>query len=745
MEGNKRRGRILKRLRRKIACVILSIMLFNMVALSVPLYAVAVPDQSVIDDNFPESYQSQINALKAKHPNWTIKAFHTNLDWTTVINSEVSGTFSRIQDSAFGDAWKRLESINDSNYNAAGFVLASRSAVEYTMDPRNFLNDETIFQFRVIDKNVSSDTEAAVNQTMINTPMANTSYANIIKGVGDSQGVSPVFIASRIRQETSCNTVNNPSINGKDPDYPGYYNFFNIGASDSASSPVKYGIKLAYSKDWNTPQKAISGGIDIIKSKYINFGQNTVYFQKFDVANPYGNAKAILAYQYMSNVSAPEGEAKIAYNGMNIAGTLENAYNFYVPVYKNMPAIACPVPSTGYYLDDNTKVYLDDPYTNDASDTFNIRSAADDLISSNIVYRLTQSCDVNQKTVLTRVKKGVNTGWDYVEFTVGGENIRGYIKNSYVFEYPYNKVTGVTLNKTSMSLKIGNNETLIPTVLPNDAEFKNVTWSSSDNTIATVDTTGKVNAIKEGSANITVKTVDGLFVATCNVTVTAKDPSINLSKKQYNVIKDKSITINAIPSDTDISEYDLSVADESIAKIENGKLKGASAGTTKVIATLKGTSIKCESDVKVTDISMDSLTIDNSLTVSDDILTKIQPKTKVSEIKGKINYDNAVEVKNISGKVIGADELVGTGTTVSIKDINGDEIHSYTVVVYGDVNGDGAVSPSDYVKIKNHILKREQINKGLEIAGDPNKDSKISPSDYVKVKNYILGSEDIIQ
>ena len=82
-------------------------------------------------------------------------------------------------------------------------------------------------------------------------------------------------------------------------------------------------------------------------------------------------------------------------------------------------------------------------------------------------------------------------------------------------------VTGVSLNKTSMELEAGVSERLTVTVSPADATNKSVTWSSSDPSVATVDTNGNVEAISAGTATITVTTVDGSFANTCAVTVTA--------------------------------------------------------------------------------------------------------------------------------------------------------------------------------------------------------------------------------
>ncbi|WP_205242148.1 Ig-like domain-containing protein [Enterococcus gilvus] len=77
------------------------------------------------------------------------------------------------------------------------------------------------------------------------------------------------------------------------------------------------------------------------------------------------------------------------------------------------------------------------------------------------------------------------------------------------------------MNKTTTSLVVGANETLTATITPSTATDKTVTWKSSDITTATVDTAGKVSAVKEGKADITVTTTTASKTAKCTVTVTA--------------------------------------------------------------------------------------------------------------------------------------------------------------------------------------------------------------------------------
>ena len=84
-------------------------------------------------------------------------------------------------------------------------------------------------------------------------------------------------------------------------------------------------------------------------------------------------------------------------------------------------------------------------------------------------------------------------------------------------------VTGVSLDESSITLDVGGNQTLTATVTPEDATNKKVCWSSDNEAVATVSEDGVVTAVAGGTAVITATTHDGLFTATCTVTVNAPD------------------------------------------------------------------------------------------------------------------------------------------------------------------------------------------------------------------------------
>lgn len=111
------------------------------------------------------------------------------------------------------------------------------------------------------------------------------------------------------------------------------------------------------------------------------------------------------------------------------------------------------------------------------------------------------------------------------------------------------------------------------------------------------------------------------------------------------------------------------------------------------------------------------------------------PSTTSKNIKDK--HPDAI-IKKIDGTDISSIDIsIGTGMTIII------EGNTYTAIKYGDTNGDGAITPSDYVKIKNKIMGVSTLSGAYEKAADINKDETISPADYVKVRNYIMNVNDI--
>lgn len=88
-------------------------------------------------------------------------------------------------------------------------------------------------------------------------------------------------------------------------------------------------------------------------------------------------------------------------------------------------------------------------------------------------------------------------------------------------------------------------------------------------------------------------------------------------------------------------------------------------------------------------------------------------------------------------------QIAGTGVTISVSISELKE--TLTIVVYGDVDGDGSISAVDYVRVKNHIMGSSTLSGVNEMAANVNKDDSISAVDYVNIKNYIMGNSNVIE
>lgn len=148
--------------------------------------------------------------------------------------------------------------------------------------------------------------------------------------------------------------------------------------------------------------------------------------------------------------------------------------------------------------------------------------------------------------------------------------------------------TGVKLNTSSVSVKVGKTYTLKATVTPGNATVKTVTWKSSNTKVATVDKNGIVKGIAKGTATITVTADDGNKTAKCKITVkNIEVTKITLSKTSLSLAKGKTYTLKATvsPGNATVKTVTWKSGDTKIATVSSdGKVKGIKKGTVTVKA-----------------------------------------------------------------------------------------------------------------------------------------------------------------
>lgn len=332
--------------------VVFGICIFLIGFMAMPIEKAAA---QVINDNIEEidtirypGVKEAITNLKLSHPNWNFKILYTGLDWYDVIQNEYTGHFGTptnlipANSSTYNNNW--ICSICGSKlYDTGDWYCASESAIEYMVDPRNFLDQSNIFQFLELTY-TNYNYEQIVNMVM-GSYLNSTSIIDTIIDTSKIYSVNPYYIIARLIQEQGKSGTELVLGNGYNGNYVGYYNAFNIGATGNTRSEVIInGLKRAQKEGWTSLEASIRGGIKIISRNYIAKGQNTLYFQKFDVENSDGS---LYTHQYMQNLLAAKNEGAQLFKVIKSLG-LDNSYDFIIPVYENMPRFTITEPNLQY-------------------------------------------------------------------------------------------------------------------------------------------------------------------------------------------------------------------------------------------------------------------------------------------------------------------------------------------------------------------------------------------------------------
>ncbi len=230
-------------------------------------------------------------------------------------------------------------------------------------------------------------------------------------------------------------------------------------------------------------------------------------------------------------------------------------------------------------------------------------------------------------------------------------------------------VTSITLNKSTLSLKEGESETLVATVGPDNATDKTVTWSSSNASVATVDQSGRVAALKEGTATITAKAGDK--TATCSVTVSKNVvavTSIALNKTSLSLKEGESETLVATVSPDNATDKTVtwSSSNTSIATVDaSGRVTAIKEGTATITATAGDKSATCsvtvsKNVVAVTSIALNKTSLSLKEGESETLVATVSPDNATDKTVTWSSTNTSVATVDASGRVTAIKE--GTAT-----------------------------------------------------------------------------------
>ena len=258
--------------------------------------------RTLMQSGFPRSYAESLLALHKKYPEWEFKPFITGLKWADAVKGEHTPHNKQLIENSVEPIWMcQCSSCKGVIQESNRWVSASQEAVEYYLDPRNFLDEKSIFQFETTTYDASHTIES-VEAILKSTWMHNSkitylnpfgtkktyvldgkeiTYAQAIMKAAKDKGMSAYYLASKIVQEVGSSSASNAggSCGNKAP-YNGIYNYYNIGAYTGAVDGLKWANGYMKTKAATKMYKEAKTSSTVVKS--LGKDVELYYIQKVD-------------------------------------------------------------------------------------------------------------------------------------------------------------------------------------------------------------------------------------------------------------------------------------------------------------------------------------------------------------------------------------------------------------------------------------------------------------------------------
>lgn len=320
-------------------------------------------------------------------------------------------------------------------------------------------------------------------------------------------------------------------------------------------------------------------------------------------------------------------------------------------------------------------------------------------------------------------------------------------QNCYVWFYTCD-LKQFEIDRTSLTLNVNEVATLNVTLDYSEGSIVNLYWTSSDaNIVKTIVGVDKnkticISGIKKGKATITVQAGNNGETRTCEVEVVEPSKSITLNKESLNLNVGESYKLEAqvLPETTSYPDVKWSSSDEDIVTVDSeGNAKTVAPGIAKVIAeTEDGTINSCIVLVLGKQLPITTIPYTSMM--------KFNTKTLINSIVNTSNFpvlenDYKIKIYNAKGNLKDITDIIGSKDKIQVIDNYGDTVSEFTVVVPGDVTGNGSARMYDSFEILKGAISG---NKGLDEIDieirDFNNDGNVRMYDAFQfLKQAILG------
>ncbi len=322
-------------------------------------------------------------------------------------------------------------------------------------------------------------------------------------------------------------------------------------------------------------------------------------------------------------------------------------------------------------------------------------------------------------------------------------------------ETQFRDVDSITINKTDLTLNTNQTENLTASLSPSNATDKDVTWESSDKTVATVDSSGKVTAVNSGTATITASSIDNtkkfrnytLKSASCKVTVKSNGNNpvpisvtgITLDKTSASITEGDALQLTAAvtPDNATNTKVDWSSSDSKVAAVdENGKVTAVKAGIATITVVSEDnndTKSQCivtinskeQQEVKVTGITLDKT---KTVAVGGTLQLKasVQPDNATDKNVNWSSSDKTIAAVDGKGMVTGVKE--GTATITAVTE-DGNKTAACTITVKNSQTKDYTSSINNLINGISSSITSDNCDDWIALG--LNKTGNQVPKDYL--------------
>lgn len=252
-----------------------------------------------------------------------------------------------------------------------------------------------------------------------------------------------------------------------------------------------------------------------------------------------------------------------------IAETVEGGFKTYCNVIVSQPADGMTLDKSTYSMKTGDSVKLNAVFTPENTTNQKIKWSSDN----------TDVASVGQGGVVTAFSTGTAT------ITAESED-GGYTSSCTIVVTQ--KTLGLRLEERVIKINVGETASITAKALPSNAGNKNINWSSSNTSIATVDESGIVTAVKAGEVYIKAEPEEGIYTDSCKVVVIQPVKGISLDKSSLKLKVGFGYALKTIfsPTDSTLKKVKWTSSDEKVAKVnENGAVSALSSGTATITAT----------------------------------------------------------------------------------------------------------------------------------------------------------------